>query len=514
MNFNTAGTSEGIRKGLQNAQQGMLQAEQIKQNKQNQAQSSNQQNLQIQQLQMQLQQMESKQAKEESYNAFSAYRESGDTKFLNNAIKGNPQLSRTYSNFASLDSTASYTDEALTSFNFDTKLIKADPNRFVVKTTLEGKKELVDMNTLYAVTGYMNVMKKEELDELARKASEYKLSTAEADSKVAGIELKDMEDYLASNPNATLADYNSQLKGTQGPVASKPQFQEDVIKLEQAQASGTSLTKDQEIELRYKKRYLASDSDEKRDIITKGMDITSKYMNNLEDIDQQDIIDLKLANQQAGIKPNTTVTTTLKDSYKVLENGKRLAEHINSVSDEEISRGIVDQGVSWFTRKFSDTEFRKLDEDTQQKELLSATTDSKLGNFLASYIKSISGTAVAEAEYIRLAKVLKGGTDLDNIQMLKTSLNTFVSDLDKEFNTALNTNYLDSPVTVLDLKSKYKESGMQDFYSNVKIPQTSEQKSELKSKFTVNKVYSLGGKKYKVTEIGSDGNPSKYEEVK
>ena len=91
--------------------------------------------------------------------------------------------------------------------------------------------------------------------------------------------------------------------------------------------------------------------------------------------------------------------------------------------------------------------------------------NTKTGSFLAKYIKSISGTAVAEKEYDRLANVLQGGGSFENIQTLKQSFSTFGMDLDRDMRSSFEANYLDNTSTVLDLTKKYKaEGGMGDYY--------------------------------------------------
>lgn len=249
--------------------------------------------------------------------------------------------------------------------------------------------------------------------------------------------------------------------------SSKASIVQDVANYKAILANGGTLDPSQQADYGVKKQYIESEGDVDRDIIDKNSAVVKKYHGNLLNKDSQisneDIQSVKAYEKKIGFKPNAEANKAIKDKYNVLEAHKKADELIQSIQPEELAKGFLDRPVSWFQGILSDNVFSGLSTEAKEKRLLSVMTDSKIGNFLAKYVKSISGTAVAEKEYDRLANVLKGGSDLANIQTLKESFSTFGVDLANEFSTQLKTDLLDNTGTVLDLSKKFKDKTM-DYY--------------------------------------------------
>jgi len=254
-------------------------------------------------------------------------------------------------------------------------------------------------------------------------------------------------------------------KATKTVAPTRANIVQDVADYASRIATGEVLDKADAADFSVKKQYIESEGDVDREIIDKNSAIVKKHHGNLlnlkNEITNDDIQRVKAYEKKIGYKPNATADKAIKEKYTVLEAHKRVDKLVQSIDNEELARGIVDQPKNWFTGMFSDDAFGGLSKEAKQKRLLSVLTNRRIGNFLAKYIKSISGTAVAEKEYDRLATVLKGGSDLTNIQTLKQSFSTFGVDLANEFNDELKTNLLDNTGTVLDLSKRYKKDTME-----------------------------------------------------
>lgn len=219
------------------------------------------------------------------------------------------------------------------------------------------------------------------------------------------------------------------------------------------------ITPDETTRLGVLHKLFSTDFDDKSATMEKGMQITAKYKENLfgQDVDSKDIKNAKLYSQQSGIKPSSKSNTEFKDQYAILKNGQRLVTDIEKLQPEDISRGIYDVGIQEFKKLLSDKSFLTMSTEDQKKALASVSVNTKLGMFLAKYIKSISGTAVAEGEYRRLSNLFSGSS-FDNIQSLKAGVTSFVEELDKSFRDNAEINLLDNPATTLDLVQRYNNN--------------------------------------------------------
>lgn len=500
-NIGLAGAISGISQGLN---QGLMNSYNIRKDTQKMAQQQQlfdrqmtsydkqdtEKDLQIQQMQLQLKDLQNKQTKQDTYDAFSGYRASGDTKFLNQAIKNNPKL-KDLSGVARFDSVHPEADKNLLETSGITEhQYGADPNRYVKITTPDGDIKITDMNAAYAVTGYLNTLKKEELDDLT-------LRSKKAQTTLNELKVGDAEQWLKDNPTKTYTDYLTKAQATKSASVKDMDFlnwkklpgnsnktyseynnlgktsstrmtsanlKDEYANLRVLDSEG-KLDKPESVRLKVLHELFSTDNDEKRDILKTGMGIVDKYYGegNLfnQDISKEDIINTKLYAQQAGIKPDSKPNQDLKDQFITLKIGKRLDKEVSELKDDEISRGIIDTGIQKVSKLLGDETFKKLSDADKAKALKSIEMKTKLGKFLAKYINGISGTAVAEQEYNRLSELFSG-SNLENTEALKQGVKTFVRELDKEFRNTAKTSLLDNPSTTLDLVSKYKKLGFKE----------------------------------------------------
>ena len=241
---------------------------------------------------------------------------------------------------------------------------------------------------------------------------------------------------------------------------SKAQFAVDVSQYEQVIAGGGKLSPSQRVDYKVKKDYIDSEGDVERDIVDNGAKILTKYTGKdlfESNISSDDIASMRTYNNKLDKKTDTKESNELRDSYTVLQASKRITEDLNKIKPEELERGVLDWSGSKLKEWFSDDVFAGLTQEQKRSKLLTATTNTKVGSFLAKYIKSISGTAVAEKEYDRLATVLMGGGQGVNIQTFLQSFKSFGSELNANFKNENNVRFDVDALTSMQLSKRYKD---------------------------------------------------------
>lgn len=479
----------GVARAAENIQKGLLSAYDIKQRRELQAKEIKRQDikdiqqqesfesgekvkdLQIQNMNLQIKKLTNENTKKETYSSFDAYRHSGgDVKYLNSALKnenikrlmngvnGMYKLNTTSEEDISLLNKIGVSAEDIADEDFD----KARYIKVTRDGNAPGAYDIIDLYGAYAKTGYMNTMRKEEIDELTLSSKRATTRKTEAGAAQEELETESAEGWLQANPDKTYQDYlnlkQSATSITSGRITTAS-LKSEYADLQVEQSKG-ALTKDSEVRLQVLDRLFKTDSDEKREILKTGMEITSRYKGKLfekdTNITDDDILNAKLYAQQAGIKPDAKANRDFKEEFNTIRHGRRLVDDVIALKDEELSRGIVDTGIKAITKLLGDKSFRELSKENQAKQLKTIEMDTKLGMFLAKYIKSISGTAVADAEFTRLTNLFSGSA-FNNVQTLRQGVVTFVQELDKNFKDSAQTNLIDNPSTTLDLVKRYRE---------------------------------------------------------
>ena len=132
---------------------------------------------QLQQTQAQLQQIQGTLAKQQAFDAFRMYQADGDTKHLNGLLqnwRNNPVAKNLIADYARIDKISEQDAALLQSMGIsDVKGFLADPearSNLVRATLQDGTVQLLDMNGLYAGTGYAQAMADAELERQQKRA--------------------------------------------------------------------------------------------------------------------------------------------------------------------------------------------------------------------------------------------------------------------------------------------------------------------------------------------------------
>lgn len=133
--------------------------------------------LELQKTKADLQQIQGTLAKQQAFDAFRMYQADGDTKHLNGLLqnwRSNPVAKNLIADYARIDKIGEQDTALLQSMGIsDVKGFLADPearSNLVRATTADGTVQLLDMNGLYAGTGYAQAMADAELERQQKRA--------------------------------------------------------------------------------------------------------------------------------------------------------------------------------------------------------------------------------------------------------------------------------------------------------------------------------------------------------
>ena len=133
--------------------------------------------LELQKTKADLQQIQGTLAKQQAFDAFRMYQADGDTKHLNGLLqnwRSNPVAKNLIADYARIDKIGEQDAALLQSMGIsDVKGFLADPearSNLVRATTADGSVQLLDMNGLYAGTGYAQAMADAELERQQKRA--------------------------------------------------------------------------------------------------------------------------------------------------------------------------------------------------------------------------------------------------------------------------------------------------------------------------------------------------------
>ena len=211
------GIGAGIAQGLQAVSQGFMNAESIQTNRENRRMAAEKQsmymqtaqtqndisNAQLQAMQIKLDEMEKTRAKEVTFNAFNAYEETGDVKYLNLANEKHPMLKdmALKNGSASVMSIKDLSEEKLNQLGYD-------PSKYVrpiVINKVDGSQEIQDLTGAYAMSGYLNEMRKDKLDDIVLRVKENQMKAAEAETGVS-VAKGELSTSLINELNAKVAN--------------------------------------------------------------------------------------------------------------------------------------------------------------------------------------------------------------------------------------------------------------------------------------------------------------------
>jgi len=246
---------------------------------------------------------------------------------------------------------------------------------------------------------------------------------------------------------------------TPSSAITKPRMVDIITALEVRKAEGEELGVADQIKLKNYKRYVETEGDVKRDLNVQAGEITDKYTTqdpHFKTVTQKDINKMVLFEKNAGFKVDATFAKEIIDGETTIFALDRLIKKLQPLKDDEAERGIVDSIKLKAQTLISDENWADLPEEEKRKHLLTIGINTSIGAALADYIKSISGTAVAEAEYNRLMNILTAG-DYSNIQTLKEAIGMFTDDLKAKHFNKLKSNFLHKGSFVLNKIKQYND---------------------------------------------------------
>ena len=223
--FLGAGIAEGAAKtaaynDMQPERQARLREAQLRQQKaqieldefqQNAPTRQTQEQLQLQQTQADVQKMQAQLARDQAFQAFRMYGEVGDTKVLNNLLtswKNNPMAKSIMGNVVRVDPVSEQDADTLRRIGVTDiqGYLSNNPGNLVKVTNADGSQQLIDMQQVYAGTGYTQFMDDQELERQARRAlitSRMRQGTAH---ERLSSEERIVQQFMEQDPNLTWTD--------------------------------------------------------------------------------------------------------------------------------------------------------------------------------------------------------------------------------------------------------------------------------------------------------------------
>lgn len=414
-------------------------------------------------------QMEKDRARQSAFQAFDSFEAVGDTKYLNLAIKENPMLKTAMeqTGIAGISNIRDLSPEKLAQLGYK----EQEYVRPVVYHKADGTMKIGDLFTEYGKFGYLDRAQENVINDyntkvaalrLQQEQNETVVNTTESSAYLAYVEDKiskgevplSMREY--GKPPKVVSGGSTGSSGSTGSGEIRTQTQA-VIKLADLNSRPEAELNPLELEQKkLLKQFVTTDSDEKREIVSKSLELSNKFLNGVsnKEVTLEDVKAMTTTEALLGNSGDKKTAQELTDNYTTLKQGYKLVDNVNKLGKEELDRGLVDQGLLSLKQLLGDNEFEKLPADKKASALQTIQFNTRLGSYLADYIKSISGTAASDAEFIRLKTVLTGGT-FNNTQTLKTALTEFVTLEDEKFNSHLDTKYLLNKGTTLQLKYNY-----------------------------------------------------------
>ena len=215
------------------------------------------------------------------------------------------------------------------------------------------------------------------------------------------------------------------LKGGQGGLS-------EIDKLAALNAKGTNLNMSERLEKDVLEKELKINKEQAVGRLTGqfSKDYRANLANNL--VSDDAMVDEMLKNERlSGM--NLSVENE-KNSYGklgLLKQSRELVGKLENFDNEELMTGKIDTAVKEVYSKIGDEDFAKLSKPEQLKVLNSVAVASGAGTLFADYVKLMSGAAVSDEEYQRLANIFYGGTPGEiNIQTMTQAINEFANSLE------------------------------------------------------------------------------------
>jgi hypothetical protein len=361
--------------------------------------------------------------------------------------------------------------------------------------------DTTELNTVTAEDGETYILPQDLAVTLAESDGKMKLvgneihqAVYEENSQGQPVEKKDANGNLVYEPSGTsLRKYGDVFKPTAGQDSATSAGQLNrLIDLQKKEARGEELTSDEKVEMTTLKQAKTPVTAQKNDLIDKGAPTIGHYLDNPEDIvnmKPSELNKIRAEERKTGLKGlGETEKKYYTDTESTLYSGKMLMDTLDKIGNEEVGRGVIDNIETQFKTMISDKSWENMGEAEKRKQLITIGLNTSIGSALAQYVKSISGTAVAEAEFQRLLNIFTGG-DMSNIQTLKKSVGTFYEDLSNTYGQKINDNLMDGGSFLFQkAKTNYDRFGSP---KSISTPEASKVQADTQSKYTFDSIRSL-----------------------
>ena len=446
------GLGQGIAQGLQMAQQGMLQAEDIKtrrremqmkeklfsQQMQTGALAQDRTAQELEMVKLQLEQFRKEKAKEDTYKALAAFEHSGDTKYLNLA-KENPIIADLFNKqgITSFMNPAELSEEKKQALGLTEELLNDPSKRVVVATKSDGSLVATDLMVTYAMTGYLDRLDSKKLKEIEQRSKELKNREQEVQTKISELKLEDMQKFLEANPEATLADYlKTQQAGrdiTPFSIKSAEYFGNLKAKIDSGEAS----TQEKETYKAYlleqggtTSAKLASLGIQEQELKEKNINLADPNfdLDNLEGEDRKEALKVirELEATEGGKKLVANIASTLGKDLGAVEKTAQKLSYL--ATQKNVSTSVVQETMD-VAKAYLPTGMKEMTE----KDLTNAEFRQAFLSAAAVFLKLQSGLTVSDKEADRFAMSFGTLNKNEKINMvgLKTKLDEVIGSYEK-----------------------------------------------------------------------------------
>ena len=359
--------------------------------------------LQLQRTQNELKQAQSQGVKSASYSAFDSYEGDRDTRHLNNFltdVKQNPMGQKMFGNTVRFDSVTRtpFVESQLSKSGVeDIDGFFADPKNianYTMATRPDGSQELIDMDRVYAATGYTKYMQDIQLAQLERRAKIQKMLREGSSVNGATQQERLMKALREEDPDLSTADALEMVKGGSKQRTSRAERIADTL-----QEENPDISRMDALEQALKLGKTGTEDEREAELLAKEEDIP--YSQALEQVNQRK----ERTTAQKSFEEVEAVKTELDEMFDGNFLDADLSDpKVRSQVGRKVARIEKDFPMSAADRK-SAIEIRQLSNlaSTVGEEITDAETgplDSlfrSVKKYVSNDIKGVKGVAAYEA---------------------------------------------------------------------------------------------------------------------
>ena len=263
------------------------------------------------------------------------------------------------------------------------------------------------------------------------------LKQNEHNNNIADLTINDMNTFLEENPNATLAQYQAHIAKGDPKAAielekAKIGLETARLKLKEAKAEGTEA-----VFPRNEFHAAVEDS-------YKKYDGTGNVFSN----DEWSVA----RNQQGKNKVDATTKRAINDRINLMEGFGKVKEGF-----EELDQNAWEKSKSVFS-KYVPADWMSLTPEEQAKMTKRLKEESRLGGYIADYIKMMSGAAVTDSERVTFTDIISSNKFATKDAFL-AALSGFRETLGSSTNNLVDATRTETPYTYLGFREQMAKKG-------------------------------------------------------